>query len=249
MPSCSGDYGIGFFGHTHNAGAYLLYNQLGLDWLCFLCNLEVINQAVGAPILRMAQPGNAIVKLTLRDSYHQRIYIQPLGLYLIAEAGAFDSLQLDFGRQVANVSFKALGDSLTSQYRLRVETPGSAKMFGTATFRVVACSPIKDPCEGAVNMSYVHSLDRWHAACNPDNACAECRTVDADQDKVRKRSLPGEVDSISQRNCCNKCPPCVRGAYELGPSDLNSSLWVQIEWITGDTGGTTHCGTQDLHLM
>ncbi|EIE25381.1 hypothetical protein COCSUDRAFT_61600 [Coccomyxa subellipsoidea C-169] len=130
----SGDFGIGFYGHTHNAGAYLLYKQLGVEWLCFLCNHVVISQdsssANALPSSHMPRPVDTVIRMTPRDSYHQRIYIQPLGLYLLAEAGEFDSLQIDFGSRTANVSFRALEGTLTSRHRMRVETPGSSQMHG-----------------------------------------------------------------------------------------------------------------------
>lgn len=148
---CSGDYGIGFLGHSHNSGAYLLFQQLGLEWLCFLCNLENLDQntfMAHTPNLNRPRPGNAVIRLTPRDSYHRRIYVQPLGLYLVAEAGVFDDLQLDFRRQVANVSFEPLSGSLSSHVRLRIETPASAQMIGTKSFQVIASSPVKGPCQG-----------------------------------------------------------------------------------------------------
>lgn len=38
---CSGDYGIGFWGLSHNMGAYLVQGHLGQEWLCFLCKADV----------------------------------------------------------------------------------------------------------------------------------------------------------------------------------------------------------------
>ncbi|CAL8460615.1 g144 [Coccomyxa elongata] len=146
----SGDYGIGFLGHSHNSGAYLLFQQLGVEWLCFLCNLKILDQnnfMAHTPNLNRPGPGNAVIRLTPRDSYHRRIYVQPLRLYLVAEAGVFDNLQVDFRRQVANVSFEPLFDSLSSHVRLRIETPASAQMIGTKSFQVIATSPVKGPCQ------------------------------------------------------------------------------------------------------
>ena len=148
--TCSGDYGIGFLGHSHNSGAYLLFQQLGVDWLCFLCNLDILDQnhsMADTSILNRPGPGNAVVRLTPRDSYHRQIFVQPLGLYLVAEAGVFDSLQIDFGRQYANVSFEPLCESLSSHVRLRIEPIASMQMIGTNRFQVIATSPVKGPCQ------------------------------------------------------------------------------------------------------
>jgi hypothetical protein len=126
----SGDFGIGFFGHSHNSAAYVLHGELNAGWLCFLCNIKLLEEPqrpAGRPpaAAGAADPMHAgleaVVVISPRDSYHKRIYIQPLGLYIVAEAGTFAQLQLDMRRQRVNVSFAALAEQLTSRVRLRVE--------------------------------------------------------------------------------------------------------------------------------
>jgi len=71
----SGDFGLGFFGHTLEAGAYFVQHPT-LGELCFQCDLTS-----GNTIPTVIEP---------RDSYRQRMYLEPLGLYLQADAGNLD---------------------------------------------------------------------------------------------------------------------------------------------------------------
>ncbi len=167
--------------------------------------------------------------MTPRDSYHQRIYIQPLGLYLLAEAGEFDSLQIDFGSQTANVSFRALEGTLTSRHRMRVETPGSSQMHGSTVLQIIAASPSKGPCQlgGATDLSRVHA-ESDHAAC------AACKLVNAESEMVQGRTLLAKSNVVLQDNlkCCVNCPACVRGAYEFVPCNSSRGAWLQFYWDT-----------------
>ena len=77
----SGDHGLGYFGSALNSGAYL-HNHSTLGPLCFLCDLAP--SAPGAPLL-----------LLPRDTFHRQAYLEPLGLWLVAEAGTLASVALD----------------------------------------------------------------------------------------------------------------------------------------------------------
>merc|ERR1711972_959686 len=59
----SGDFGLGFFGHTLEAGAYLVRHK-ELGDLCFLCDL--------------IEDVNGTLTIRPRDSYEQRVYLEPL---------------------------------------------------------------------------------------------------------------------------------------------------------------------------
>ena len=86
----SGDHGLAFFGSSLNAGAYL-HNHTTLGPLCFLCDL--------AP-----PAGNGVLTLTPRDTYRVRAYLEPLGLWLVAEAGLLESVALDVAGRAVTVS-------------------------------------------------------------------------------------------------------------------------------------------------
>ena len=77
----SGDHGLGYFGSALNSAAYL-HNHSSLGLLCFLCDLAPT--APGAPAL-----------LLPRDAFHRQAYLEPLGLWLVAEAGTLLSVALD----------------------------------------------------------------------------------------------------------------------------------------------------------
>ena len=102
---CSGDYGIGFWGLSHNMGAYLVQGHLGQEWLCFLCNADVqygtdctagsevsLGSAGGTVKSAAVSRGDgcaeeASIAMWPRDAYRRRVYLQPWGLYLISEGG------------------------------------------------------------------------------------------------------------------------------------------------------------------
>ena len=51
------------------------------------------------------------------------MFLQPWGLYLIAEAGYLESLHIDAAAGVINVTFEAADQHLNSMNKLRVEQP------------------------------------------------------------------------------------------------------------------------------
>lgn len=237
---CSGDYGIGFLGHSHNAGAYLLFNQLGVDWLCFLCNHEVITQAAAnayAPTNSSSTaPGNVTVNLTPTDSYHRRVYIQPLGLYLVAEAGVFETVQIDFGRQTVNVSFAALADTPSSRVRLRVEAPAKLQSPGPSAVWIAVSNGVRGPCQqSGDDLSLMHGHQK---VCCPNQSCMQHgRLVDqihgtASDVLLKKWQAKSEV--TAGEGYCKRSLTCVRGAFELFPCDRTSIAWLLLEWHGSD---------------
>jgi len=105
----SGDFGLGFFGHTLETGAYFVEHPVNGP-LCFQCNLD--------------QDENRRAVITPRDSYRQRVYLEPLGLYLQSDAGTIarvDWMQpsVDFAIVVYFVE-SPKGETFTTR-RLRVD--------------------------------------------------------------------------------------------------------------------------------
>ena len=141
--ACSGDFGIGFFGLSHNMGAYLVQDHLGMEWLCFLCRIEVrVNNACsqradthGMTASAPGAPGadvssghyactqNMSLAMWPTDAYRRRAFLQPWGVYLIAEAGFLQSLQIDVSAGVIVVAFEVADQHLNSVNKLRVEQP------------------------------------------------------------------------------------------------------------------------------
>ena len=137
----------------------MLYGELGTGWLCFLCNVRVVQDAgaastaegpqgdvvLAAPVgLGVTAGLSALVVITPKDSYHRRIYLQPLGLYLHAEAGMIAQLDLDMRQQRMNVSFGAVGEQMTRRVRLRAAVAAEASQ--EAGLRVQAEE--HGPCRG-----------------------------------------------------------------------------------------------------
>ena len=138
---CSGDYGIGFWGLSHNMGAYLVQGHLGQEWLCFLCKADVqydtdctpgsgvgLGSTGGTGKSAAASKGHACAegaRITMRptDAYRRRVYLQPWGLYLISEGGIFESLHIDASAGLIKITFEASAGQFRSRNQLRVEQP------------------------------------------------------------------------------------------------------------------------------
>jgi hypothetical protein len=96
----SGDWGLAFFGSTQGAGGYLVNNSV-LGWTCHLCD------AIAAPAAGGA--ASSPVTVVPRDTFHARVYVEPLGLDLRAWAGAFSNVTVDFTSRTVTVNLEAPG--------------------------------------------------------------------------------------------------------------------------------------------
>jgi hypothetical protein len=111
----SGDYGLNFFGHAQNTAAYLvLHAEFG--WLAFGGNVSV---------------SDAAVRMTVLDSFRQRVYLAQLGLWLTLDSGQFRSVEFDLASHAVRVEL-APADAHTPSARLRVEQP--AKLQGVDVY-------------------------------------------------------------------------------------------------------------------
>lgn len=145
----SGDYGLGFFGSSLEASATLVtHTELGP--LCYLCDVHASNASVGRSPPDVAGHVKHVTELTLvpRDAYRQRVYLEPLGLYVTADAGTFASLTLNLNERRLAITFAAPNDSPARQQtydvlRLRLDKVArpAANRPGT-NFRVVTPSGI-----------------------------------------------------------------------------------------------------------
>ena len=148
---CSGDYGIGFFGLSHNMGSYLVQDQLGMGWLCFMCRADI--QEHGACTGRQAQLGTGTLtasELAAKavplvvwptDAYRRRVFLQPWGLFLIAEAGYIQSLQIDVQEGIIKVMFEEPDRILNSLNKLRVERPSELEHHQNTSMCVLSAPP------------------------------------------------------------------------------------------------------------
>ena len=108
----SGDWGVGFFATArHIGGVFVQDPDLGV--LCFLCDV--------APAAAASRDTTATVVL-LRDAWRKKLYIGPLGLQLVSEAGTISSVAV--ADTTITVTFGDVATQpLVSVLRLRAEQP------------------------------------------------------------------------------------------------------------------------------
>jgi Family of unknown function (DUF5695) len=118
----SGDYGPNFFGHAWNTGTYVV-NDPEFGWLAFGGNLQVEGDTI---------------RVTPLDSFRNRIYFAPLGLWLTLDSGKFESLKMN--KRAAAGALLRIGlvgaTESTPVARLRIEAataaPGAAASYRPA---------------------------------------------------------------------------------------------------------------------
>eukprot|EP01052_Picozoa_sp_SAG31_P003815 SAG31_NODE_150_length_22290_cov_5.975801_31_plen_264_part_00 len=113
----SGDFGLGFFGHCLETGAYYVLNET-MGELCYQCDVT--------------SSADASVAIVPRDSFHNRVFLEPLSLYLYAEAGTIDHVKVDLSGRKLWVAFESLATANVSNWtfkriRLRVEKTSSMR--------------------------------------------------------------------------------------------------------------------------
>jgi len=111
----TGDYGPNFFGHAFNIATYVInYPELG--WQSFGGNISVSGDWVNVQPL---------------DSFRQRVYIAPFGLWLTLDAGTFEKIAINPKSRIVRVTLSR-ADPFTPHARLRIQQP--ARLAGIGTF-------------------------------------------------------------------------------------------------------------------
>lgn len=132
----SGDYGLGFFGHTIQAGAYFVNDKI-LGPMCYLC--DFIN---GRP--KSANLADEAILLAPRDSFRQRMFIEPLALYLTLDTGLFEKFAVDLRGKTITIWFATSeneGEHTTfDTRRLHVEKTSDSRPG--KNFRPLSSKPI-----------------------------------------------------------------------------------------------------------
>lgn len=105
----SGDYGLGFFGHALESGAYLVQHP-ELGQLCYLCDLT--------------SSGSSLT-LIPTDSFHRNVFIEPLALYLSTEAGTIQELVFDSKSKQITITFAT--PAPCSRFRLKLRKTAAAR--------------------------------------------------------------------------------------------------------------------------
>jgi Family of unknown function (DUF5695) len=115
----TGDYGPNFFGHAMNTATYLTHDtQLG--WLCFGGNVK---------------ESRGVVSFTALDSFRNRVFVAPLGLWLTLDAGQFVSVDYDTKRGTVRLHLAPKNDGVAVA-RLRIEETTASS--GSATWHAPA---------------------------------------------------------------------------------------------------------------
>ncbi len=108
----SGDYGPNFFGHAWNTGTYLVETP-DFGW-----------QAFGGNVSRDGD----WVSVACKDSFRNRVFLASVGLYLVLDAGAFESVAFNPKTRAVRVRLSA-ADAFTPAARLRIQ--GSYRAVGS----------------------------------------------------------------------------------------------------------------------
>lgn len=106
----TGDYGPNFFGHAWNTATYVV-DHPRFGWLAFGGNLR---------------RNGKMIEVTPLDSYHARVYVAPLALWLTLEAGNFEAVTIDTNTGSVRLGL-AGATEFTPSARLRVEQPTGKK--------------------------------------------------------------------------------------------------------------------------
>lgn len=106
----SGDYGMSFFGHAYTTAAYVV-DDTAFGWVGF-----------GGEVTRSGKT----VTITPKDSFRNRLFIAPAGLWLTLDAGKFERVDYDTATGRVRVHF-ARADQHTPKAYLNIETTVAGK--------------------------------------------------------------------------------------------------------------------------
>jgi hypothetical protein len=127
----SGDFGLGFFGHCLETGSYYVLDKK-MGELCYLCDISAAGMA---SVSGERESGGGAVTITPRDSFHNRVFLEPLSLYLYAESGTIDRVEFDLAGKKLSVVFESLATANTTSWtfnkiRLQVDKTSDARPGG-----------------------------------------------------------------------------------------------------------------------
>src|SRR5213080_814593 len=111
----SGDYGPNFFGHAFNTATYIV-NHPEFGWVAFGGNMRIA--------------GN-VIRVQPVDSFRQRVYVAPYGLWLTLDAGTFETIEVNTRTNVIRIGLSPR-TAETPQANLHIEQP--ARLTGVGTY-------------------------------------------------------------------------------------------------------------------
>ena len=110
----SGDYGSGFFGYAVNSATYLTEDK-NLGWLVFGGNLEV---------------KRSLVHVEITTASKSRVYIAPIGLWLVLDAGTFKSVSYDVQSKAVEVELNSADEHTDYAYLSIEQSVASPVVYG-----------------------------------------------------------------------------------------------------------------------
>ena len=128
----SGDFGLGFFGHSLESGSYYVQDKT-LGDLCFLCDASTAADGGDA---------GAGVVVTPRDSYRRRLYVEPVALYVEVESGTIATATINIAKKTVVLHFDpvpaapaaaAAAAAPFTKYRVRLTKSSNARPGSTFT--------------------------------------------------------------------------------------------------------------------
>jgi len=120
----TGDYGPNFFGHALNTATYIV-DHPEFGWVAFGGNVTL---------------QNGIVRTKPLDSFRNKIYVAPVGLWLTLDAGQFSDIEFDSHTKKVRVGL-APSTAGTTRALLRVEQP--AKLSSVNEYTTGKSFPIE----------------------------------------------------------------------------------------------------------
>jgi hypothetical protein len=119
----SGDFGLGFFGHTLEAGAYYVeHTKFGK--VCFLCDIQPSHMHTGIGIYDNVPHDTFSVDVSstattfkIRDSYRKRVFVEPVAIYVELDTGTIETVTFDPVQKTIILNFTAV--NLTASFSVR----------------------------------------------------------------------------------------------------------------------------------
>ena len=130
----SGDFGLGFFGNSLESGIYYVQDK-DLGELCYLCDV-------------VSDSENGTTLLLPRDTNHINAFLEPIALYMQAEAGSFASVSINLAKRMLEVRFSETTEEahqLFSAFRLKLTK--TSKNRAASDFTVQGASLVRGAFE------------------------------------------------------------------------------------------------------
>lgn len=130
----SGDHGLAYYGHSHITSSFFVVHP-DFGPLCYYCDLASTESEPAS------SPPSASSTFTVapRDSYRKKVYVAPLGLQIISDAGTIESVVLTTAAMSVTgvtIVFSAVGKQPLSRFRLRLLTRSGSKTFAAKGLEV-----------------------------------------------------------------------------------------------------------------